>query len=209
MLALNVPATIGLMVLAVPIVRVLFEHVRFLPSDTEAVASALRLYAIGLIGYSAARIASPVFYALGRNRVPVVVAVAAVAVNIAASLGLVGAMGFRGLALGTSLAALVHGAALLVVLRGALGGLDGPRLAATLIKSTAASAAMAVAALAVHAWLTRTIQDQNTSAQAFTLALAIAAGLAVLAVTARTLGIAEFDEAAASVRAQARKLLAR
>src|SRR5204862_137310 len=56
MLALNVPATIGLIALAVPIVRVLFEHGRFLPSDTEAVAAAVRVYAIGLVGYSAARI---------------------------------------------------------------------------------------------------------------------------------------------------------
>ena len=209
MLALNVPATIGLMVLAVPIVRVLFEHGRFLPSDTEAVASALRLYAIGLIGYSAARIASPVFYALGRNRVPVVVSIAAVAVNVAGSLGLVGTLGFRGLALSTSLAALVHGAALLVVLRGALGGLHGRRLTATLIKSAAASAAMAGAALAAHTWLTQTIQEQNTSAQAITLALAIGAGVAGLAVTARILRIAEFDEAVSSARAQARKLLGR
>ena len=149
------------------------------------------------------------FYALGRNRVPVVVSIAAVAVNVAASLGLVGTLGFRGLALSTSLAALVHGAALLVVLRGALGGLHGRRLTATLVKSAAASAAMAGAALAVHAWLTQTIQDQNTSAQAITLALAIGAGVAVLAVTAKILRIAEFDEAVSSARAQARKLLGR
>ncbi len=41
---------------------------------------------------------------------------------------------------------------------------------------------MAGAALVTHAWLTRTIQDQNTLAQALTLALAIGAGLAVLAI---------------------------
>ena len=103
----------------------------------------------------------------------------------------------------------MHGAALLVVLRGALGGLDGRRLTATLVKSAAASAAMAGAALAAHAWLTQTIQDQNTSAQAITLALAIGAGVAVLAVTAKILRIAEFDEAVSSARAQARKLLGR
>jgi putative peptidoglycan lipid II flippase len=206
MLALNVPATIGLIVLAVPIVRVLFEHGRFLPSDTAAVASALRLYAIGLVGYSAARIASPVFYALGRNRVPVLVSLGAVAVNITASVALVRLLGFRGLALGTSVAALVHGVALLVLLRDAL---DGRRLASTLGKSFAASGAMAAAALITHAWMTRIIQDQNTLAQAVTLALAIAAGLAVLAITARIARIPEFDEAVSSARAQARKLLDR
>jgi putative peptidoglycan lipid II flippase len=209
MLALNVPAATGLIVLAVPIVRVLFEHGRFLPADTEAVAAALRLYAIGLIGYSAARITSPVLYALGQNRLPVLATIVAVAVNIAASVALVGTLGFRGLALGTSLAALVHGALLLVMTRRALGGLDGRRLAATLIKSAAASSAMAAAALAAHAWLTRTIQNQNTPSQAVTLALAIGAGLVVLAVTARILRIAEFDEAVASAHAQARKLLSR
>ena len=195
MLALNVPATIGLIALAAPIVRVLFEHGRFLPSDTEAVASAVRLYAIGLVGYSAARIASPIFYALGRNRVPVIVSVAAVAVNIVASVALVGPLGFRGLALGTSLAAVVHGAALLVVLRSELGGIDGGRLAATLIKSAVASAAMAGAAQATHAWVTGTIQDQDTLSQAAALALAIGAGLAVLLIAAKILRIAEFDEA--------------
>ena len=50
MLALNVPATIGLIALAAPIVRVLFEHGRFQPADTQAVAAAVRLYAIGLVG---------------------------------------------------------------------------------------------------------------------------------------------------------------
>ena len=209
MLALNVPATIGLMVLAVPIVRVLFEHGRFLPVDTAAVAAALRFYAIGLVGYSAARIASPVFYAIDRNRVPVAVSVAAVLLNIGASLALVGPLGFRGLALSTSLAALVHGVALLLVLRGVLGGLDGRRLAATLVKTTAASAAMAGAALAAHAWLTRIIHDQSTLAQAVALALAIAAAVVVLAVAGRLLRIPEFDEAVASARAQARKLLDR
>jgi putative peptidoglycan lipid II flippase len=203
---LNVPATIGLIVLAVPIVRVLFEHGRFLPADTEAVASALRLYAIGLVGSSAARIASPVFYALGRNRVPVFVSIAAVAVNIAAGVVLVRVLGFRGLALGTSVAALVHGAALLVLLRHAL---DGPRLAGTFGKSVAASGAMAVAALMTHAWTTRTLEAQSTLAQAAALALAMAAGLAVLAIAARIARIPEFDEAVASARAQVQKMLDR
>ena len=209
MLALNVPATIGLIVLAVPIVRVLFEHGRFLPSDTEAVAAALRFYAIGLVGYSAARIASPVFYAINRNRVPVAVSVAAVLLNVGASIALVGPLGFRGLALSTSVAALVHGVALLIVLRDVLGGLDGWRLTATLVKTTVASAAMAAAALQTHAWLTRIIQDRNTLGQAVTLALAITAGVAVLAIAGRLLRIPEFDEAVSSARAQARKLLDR
>jgi putative peptidoglycan lipid II flippase len=64
MLMLNIPATIGLFVLATPIVQLLFERGRFLPADTAATAAAARFYAIGLAGYSAVRIASPTFYAI-------------------------------------------------------------------------------------------------------------------------------------------------
>ena len=97
----------------------------------------------------------------------------------------------------------------MVVLRSELGGIDGGRLAATLIKSAVASAAMAGAAQVTHAWVTGTIQDQNTLAQAAALALAIGAGVAVLAIAAKILRIAEVEEAVASARLQARKLLSR
>jgi putative peptidoglycan lipid II flippase len=209
MLALNVPATVGLFVLSTPIVRVLFERGRFLPSDTEAVAAALRLYAIGLVGYSAARIASPVFYALGKNRVPVAVSMGSIAVNVAASVTLVGLLGFRGLALSTSIAALVHGIALLILLRTELRSLAGTRLLATGGKTALASGAMAWTAVITHAWMTDAVQDASTIGQATALAAAIGAGLAALALAAKGLRIAEFDEAVARLREQAQKLLSR
>ena len=59
MLMLNVPATIGLIVLAHPIVALLLERGRFTPHDTAATAAALMFYAPGLLGYSAVKIASP------------------------------------------------------------------------------------------------------------------------------------------------------
>ena len=68
---LNVPATVGLMVLAAPIVALIFERGSFTPADTAATAAALQFYAIGLVGYSVVRIVSPTFYALGRSRMPV------------------------------------------------------------------------------------------------------------------------------------------
>ncbi len=85
MLTLNVPATLGLMVLATPIVRLLFERGRFTPADTLATAAAVQLYALGLVGYSVVKIVSPTFYALGRSRTPAAVGVAAVLLNAALS----------------------------------------------------------------------------------------------------------------------------
>src|SRR5688572_22033008 len=76
MLMLNIPATVGLVALAVPIVRVIFERGAFTAADTAATAAALQFYAIGLLGYSVVRIVSPTFYALGRNRTPVLVSMA-------------------------------------------------------------------------------------------------------------------------------------
>ena len=83
MLVMNVPATVGLIVLANPIVRVIFERRAFLPSDTAATAAALQFYAVGLLGYSIVRIASPTFYALGDSRTPVAISIASVIVNAA------------------------------------------------------------------------------------------------------------------------------
>ena len=64
MLMLNVPATFGLIALAVPITELLVEYRRMTPADTLGVAAALMGYAPGLVGYSAVKIASPTFYAL-------------------------------------------------------------------------------------------------------------------------------------------------
>jgi len=56
MMVLNVPAALGLVTLADPIVRLLFERGHFTASDTASTAAALRFYAIGLVGYATARI---------------------------------------------------------------------------------------------------------------------------------------------------------
>src|SRR5215471_18067191 len=128
MLVLNVPATVGLIALSHPIVRVIFERRAFLPSDTFATAVALRYYAVGLLGYSVVRIAAPTFYALGDSRTPVQISVAAVVVNAVLNVILAGLFGYRGLALGTSIAALFNAAGLLWLLRRRLAGLDDRRV---------------------------------------------------------------------------------
>ena len=168
MLMLNVPATLGLLVLARPIVELLFEHGRFTAADTEATAAALRLYAVGLVGYSAARIVSPTFYALRQSQIAVAVSVAAIAANVLLSVSLVALMGFRGLALATSIAALGNGGLLVLLLRRRLHGIDGDRLAIVLTKVLVAAAAMGVAAWGIDYVMTgllpgRQIADSGCS----------------------------------------------
>lgn len=194
MLMLNVPATVGLIVLAVPIVRVIFEHGAFTAADTAATASALGYYALGLVGYSVVRILSPSFYALGQNRTPVMVSIASVAANVVLNLLLVRVYGYRGLALGTSLAALFNAVALLALLRQHLGGLDGARVVASLVRIVAASAAMGVTAYMVESVLSEVMPGTRFVTQALRLSVTIAASLGVLATAAHFLRIREFRE---------------
>ena len=86
-----------------------------------ATAAALLFYAPGLLGYSAVKIASPSFYSLRDSRTPVTVSVIAVLTNLTINLMLVRVMGYRGLALGTALAAMFNAVTLFWLLRRRLG----------------------------------------------------------------------------------------
>jgi putative peptidoglycan lipid II flippase len=202
MMVLNVPATLGLVTLADPIIRLLFERGRFTASDTASTAAALRLYAVGLLGYATARIISPVFYAMKRSRVPVMVSLCTVAINLAANVTLVRVMGFRGLALGTSLAMLVNGVALLLLLRRRLHGVEEVYLGVTFVKITLAAVLMAAVVLTVEQFTGRVIAGSGSVAQALRLGLAIGAGLSMLVAAARLLRIREFDRAFGRVSAR-------
>jgi len=193
-LLLNVPATLGLLCLATPIVRLLFEHGQFVAADTAQTASALRFYALGLVGYSTARIASPTFYALRLSRVPVLVSVASIAINIALSVTLIGPLGFRGLALATSIAALANAALLVWRLRRALAGLDGRRIAITFAKTAAAALVMATVAVAADRGMRELVPGESFMPQATRLGTAIGASLAALAMSAKLFRIREFED---------------
>jgi putative peptidoglycan lipid II flippase len=202
MLVLNVPATFGLIVLATPIVELLFERGRFLPADTASTAAALRLYAIGLIGYSTARIVSPTFYALRQSRLPVIVSACTIAANVVISVVLVRLIGFQGLALGTSLAALANGGLLMLLLRKRLRGINGATLTVSLFKVTTAAAVMAFATIGIQHGAAVVVAGHGVGAQLFRLGLAIVGGLATLATSAKLLKIREFDDAVALVQSR-------
>ncbi len=81
--ALTLPATIGLIVLAEPIIRLIFEHGAFTAQDTLATAQTLSFYAIGLFSYSANKILVPAFYALDKTKYPVIASFMAIGFNYA------------------------------------------------------------------------------------------------------------------------------
>jgi putative peptidoglycan lipid II flippase len=85
-----VPATAGLILLADPIVHVLFERGSFGAREVAMTAGALRMYAIGLWSVSATRVVVPAFYALGDARTPVRTGAAAFLANALLALMLMG-----------------------------------------------------------------------------------------------------------------------
>jgi putative peptidoglycan lipid II flippase len=105
---LTIPATIGLLLLGQPIIRLIFEHGRFTAADTAATTAALELYATGLVAYAAVKVIAPAFYAFDDARIPMVASVTAVAANIILNVTLHPIYGYQVLALGTALAAVCN-----------------------------------------------------------------------------------------------------
>jgi putative peptidoglycan lipid II flippase len=195
MLMLNVPAMVGLMVLAEPITALLYQRGAFTPYDTHATAAALLFYSPGLLGYSAVKIASPTFYSLRDSRTPVTVSVTSMVANLLLNLWLAHVLGFRGLALGTALSAIFNAAALLWLLRSRLGGLDGRKLSIAFAKIAAASLMMGIAAAATDRWLAGAVGGIAESAKLLRVVASIAVGVVTLIVSAKLLHIEEFNDA--------------
>ena len=199
MLAVMVPAAVGLAVLATPIVRLVFEHGEFTAADTPATARALAFYAPGIVGYAAVRLTAPVFYAFGNSLTPAGVSVGTVAANVGLNLVLVRVMGYPGLALGTTIASWLNAGALLALLHRRLGGIDARRLADRFARSCLAAGAMGAAVGAVEGLVGELAAEGGFLTAAFVLGGEIALGLLVLAAAARLLGIAELDEVRAQI----------
>jgi putative peptidoglycan lipid II flippase len=100
--SLTIPATVGLILLSQPIVRLIFEHGAFTSADTLRTAQALTCYAYGLFAYSAVKIMVPVFYALKDTKYPVIASFLAVAANIIFITLTIDVFTFRAIALSTS-----------------------------------------------------------------------------------------------------------
>lgn len=144
LLFLMLPAAVGLLIAREPLIELLLQRGKFTASSTSLTAFALQFYALGLLGHSILEIITRAFYALHDTRTPVVVGVAAVTLNITLSLLLIGPLSFGGLALANTIATTLEALALLWLLRGKMGGVDGRVLVPATLKLAAAAAIMGV-----------------------------------------------------------------
>lgn len=202
---LTLPAACGLVVLGRPIISLIYQRGAFTADATDAVAMALAAYSIGLTGYAAIKVLSPAFYTLNDARTPMIVSLASIGVNIVASYFLkeqFARLGYAhaGLALSTSIVALVNFAALLLLMRRRIGHLEGRRIFSSFVRIALASLALSIASYGAYRWLLRELGDATLTARVVETFAPIAVGVAVFLIAARLLRI---EEMSAAVRAVA------
>jgi putative peptidoglycan lipid II flippase len=152
---LTVPSAVGLMMLAEPIISVLYQHGRFDAHQTAEAAGALRFYAIGLCGYAALKVLVNAFYALDRRKTPMLVSFMAVALNLLFNWIFTFQLGWghRGLAFSTGCVASFNFLMLYALMHHRLKRLETRRLLEMLGKVVVASAALAAVCWASRHWL--------------------------------------------------------
>jgi putative peptidoglycan lipid II flippase len=188
---LTIPMAVGLIVLREPIVRVLFERGAFDPRATEMTAFAVLFFSVGLLPMALREVISRVYFALQDTMTPMMLGIAAVAVNIILNFALIGPLAHGGLALATSLASYFAVFILFAVLRKRLGGLGGLEMLDSLWRVSLASGVMGAGVYALWTALAKVYPAPGFFLEAVLLAASICAGAAVYAVAAYLLGLPE------------------
>ncbi len=207
MFLLTVPSTIGLMMLAEPIISVLYQHGRFGANEAAQAGGALRFYAIGLAGYAALKVLVNAFYALDRRKTPMLVSFLAVGLNLLFNWVFTFRLhwGHLGLAFSTGCVATTNFAVLYVLMYRQLGGLETRRMAVLLGKTAIAGAALAaVCAVSTH-WLLSDWATQSFLRKSAALFATMTAGGLVFLAVGAALRIEELDEVIDAVKRRLRR----
>ncbi len=146
-LALSIPAMVGLMVLGLPIIEVLLERGEFGPDSTAAVDQTLHFWALALVGHSALEVVNRLFYAQKDTLTPLWGALAGMVVNVSLAVLLYRPLDAGGLALSNGVAVTVEVLLLLMVAQRRMGGIEAASMLKTLLRALLAAAAMGAAIL--------------------------------------------------------------
>ncbi|MGL6107498.1 murein biosynthesis integral membrane protein MurJ [Romboutsia sp.] len=141
---LVIPISVGAIVLATPIVRVLFERGAFDTRATEMTSIALVFYSLGMLSFGLRDILGKVFYSLQDTKTPMVNGAIAMGMNIAFNLVLINFMGHAGLAFGTSLSATICILLLFRSLKKKIGYFGQDKIVKVTMKSLLAAIAMGI-----------------------------------------------------------------
>ncbi len=185
------PAGVGLILIAEPIMRLLFVRGAFTEQDAHRSAMMIACYASAAWAYCALPVLVRGFYALGKHSTTVRVGMLAVGIDLVVTLVLIWPLAERGLALSTALAASIQVVLLLVLFSRAGSPLAWRDLNSTLIRGALATVAMA---LAVGFWQRSSpMLATSTFAQSVNLVVALFLGISVYLAVAWLLGMQELS----------------
>lgn len=157
-----IPATIGFVVFATPIVQLVYKRGAFDVTALTLTSSALFFYSIGMLGASLRIVLSKFFFSLEDTKTPNLTAVVAVVINIFLNIILSRYLGIGGLALATSIAAIVSTGLMFISLRKKIGPFGMKQISISFLKILFASLIMGgLAKLSVN-YLTTSL-SQNLS----------------------------------------------
>lgn len=198
-LLLTLPAAAALVAIPDAIVFTLFERGAFGPEAARATADALRAFAVGLPAYVLIKALSPGFWAREDTKTPVQIAAAAVVLNIALALLLMGPLKHAGIALATAVTAWANAGmlALLLARRGLFRAdrrlID--RTARMVLAAALMAGALVAGGLLLEDWLAG-----GAATRIPALALLVGGGAAVYFTAAQALGAARLAEVKAMLR---------
>jgi putative peptidoglycan lipid II flippase len=201
MVVIVVPAAIGYVVLARPIVAMLAEYGAVTPAGADLLARTLQAFSIGLPFFAAFQLLTRTFYATQDSRTPALLNVAAAGVNVGVDLALVAAgFGVPGLALGHAVSYAFGAGALTLLLSGRLGGLDGRRIARTVAQVLPVAILSAGAAWAVSQVFESNLSTERALLRVLQVLAAVGAGLLVFLSGARIVRIDEVTDVMRALR---------
>ncbi|MBC8590173.1 murein biosynthesis integral membrane protein MurJ [Wansuia hejianensis] len=187
---ITIPATIGLITLAEPIVRVAFERGKFDAAATLMTSKALVFYSVGLIGAALRVLLARTFYSLQDTKTPMINGTISIVVNVVLNLILVNFLSHGGLALGTSIANIVATALLFYSLRKRIGNIGTKSYIKCGLKAGLASSIMGISVYFIYNRL-MTIPITLSIYEAIVLCIAVGIGVIIYGILSYMLGIEE------------------
>ncbi|MGL6107386.1 murein biosynthesis integral membrane protein MurJ [Romboutsia sp.] len=154
---LIIPISAGAIVLAEPVVRIVFERGAFDVEATKMTAIALACYSIGMIAVGLREILNKVFYSLQDTKTPMINGALAMGMNIVLNIILIKYLGHAGLALATSISALICIVLLFRSLKKKIGYFGQDKILNTMVKSLIAAVCMGIVTMLTYKLLSNVL----------------------------------------------------
>lgn len=187
-IAIGIPASAGLMLIAHPLAVLFFQYGRFDEHSAQHTGTMIAMYASGVWAYCGLLILQRGFYAIGDRMTPMYLSVMAMFGNLILNVSLIWPLGSRGLALSTAMIAALQCAVMIVLLQRRIGRLLWSEITVTTGKTLVATLAMALSCRTIFNLMEG---HTLTFGRAVRLGAPLGVGIAVFLITALIIRLSE------------------